>query len=131
MRSQLRWIAALLACTLLSQAGCRKASYDKTHTLLPGEVQIISQDSARSDQKVTITITSPGTPVNAYLVREEDVPTAKECIVNGKTPPKVFDSKEKAEEITLNAAIPARTGYALILSSAGKKAEARVRLTAR
>jgi hypothetical protein len=125
-----RWTGCgVLACALLALAGCQKVNYEKSLSLTPDEVQLIDFDGPRGEQKITVTISSAGAPVNAYLVRKEDAQTAKECVLNGKPPPKPFDSKEKAEEITLNATIPPQTGYTLVLSPVGKKAEVKVKVS--
>ena len=48
-----------------------------------------------------------------------------------KTPANVIASKEKEEEISFIATIPAKQGYALLLRANGKKAEAKIKITGR
>jgi hypothetical protein len=122
------WPCGLLACALIVLTGCQRVNFEKTATVEPHAVQKYTLDAPRSDQQVTVTISSPGVPVSAYLISEADAVTTENCILNNKTPPKVFDSKEEAEEFTLNATIPAGTEYALMLTSA-KEAVVKVKLT--
>src|SRR5947209_19805840 len=64
------------ACGLLGLlalvAGCQRLNYDKTLTVDGGIPFLVNWDPPRYEQRLTVTVTSTGTPVSAYLVKESD-----------------------------------------------------------
>jgi hypothetical protein len=130
MRTRVCLVCALLAAALLP-AGCQPLKYEKTLKVDTSEVQVIEFDPPRYEQKVSVHVTASGNPVSAYLVRSDDKGDAQEAIMSGKAPKSVLASKEKAEDITLDATVPAKSGYALILKASGGAADVTVKLTGR
>lgn len=124
-----QWTCGLLVVLALA-AGCQRLNYDKTITIDPGAPFTVNWDPPRYDQKLTVTVTSPGRPVSAYLVKESDQEAATKALQEGKKPPAALASQENAEEINLSATIPAKTGFTLVLVS-NRKAEVRVKVVGR
>ena len=127
----MRTTAKLALCVaFFSLTGCQRVNYEKTIQVDPLGVQEIVIDAPRSDQKVTVAVSSPGAAVNVYLVLEKDKQAAVEALQADKKPANLLASKEKAEEATVEATVPAKNGYAVLLSSAsGKKSDVKVKVT--
>jgi hypothetical protein len=125
-----RRVACGLVGVLAFVAGCQRLNYDKIVTLDPEAPFTVNWDPPRYDQKLTVTVTSSGKPVSAYLVKESDQEAATRALQDGKMPAGVLASQENAEEIHLSATIPAKTGFTLVLVSK-RKAEARVQAVGR
>ena len=51
--------------------------------------------------------------------------------MQGKAPPSPLAGKEKAEDISLEATIPAATGFALVCRADKKDAEAKIKVIGR
>jgi hypothetical protein len=119
---------ALLAVLL---AGCQPLKVEKTISIFAGGVEALIFDAPRYDQKVTVQVSSPGAPVSVYLVRESDMEKAREQMERGKAPSSSLAGKDGAEEISLEATVPAKTEYALLIRADKKTAEAKVKLTGR
>jgi hypothetical protein len=127
-RSCLSW--ALLAALFLL-AGCQRLDLEKTLHVAVGEVHRVYIDPPRSDQKVTARINSPGAPVSAYLVLESDSEAAQKKMMDHQAPAAPLAGKDKAEDITLEATVPAKKGYALLLRADAKDADVKVKVTGR
>jgi hypothetical protein len=127
-------IRCLCTCGLLTAfvllAGCQRLNYEKTLKVSPGEYPVIDFDAPRSEQKVTVQVTSPGVPISAYLVKESDKTAANEALDRAKAPAALLGSKEKAEDIQFEATVPARTGYTLLLRS-NKATDVKIKVTGR
>jgi hypothetical protein len=134
MRSTAPLALAPLVSLLLGISGCQRLDADRTVKLEPSQVHAILFDAPRSDQKVSVTMSSPGAPVEVYLLLEKDREAAVQSLEQGKRPAKeqILASKDKAEEATLEATVPAKSGYAVLLNSkAGKTAEVKVKVAGR
>ncbi|HYT94399.1 MAG TPA: hypothetical protein VEL76_37135 [Gemmataceae bacterium] len=107
----------------------RKLNYEKTFTISPGEIQSIQVDPPKGEQKVTVRIQSMGSPVDVYIVLEENLKAVKDSLLNFRKPDaaKVKAGKEKIESATLETTIPAGKGFAVMM--AGVKKEAQVKVT--
>jgi hypothetical protein len=121
----------VVAICLLGTAGCQKLDYEKTVNLGAGEVQAISIGPPTREQKITVVASSTGSTLNVCLVLEKDVEAAKQAMLDGKAPKEPLASKEKAQEATLEATVPAKTGYAIVLGGASKSCEVKVKVTGR
>jgi hypothetical protein len=122
----------LLAILVVLSAGCRKQRVDveKTVQVDPGDIKSTAVE-APSDQQVTVTVSSPGSAVNVYLVLGEEDQVMR-ALQDGKQPTNVLASKEKVEEATLEAKVPAKKEVAVVLSNAsGKSAQVKVKFTGR
>ena len=125
---------ALLGSLLLLSGGCQRLDDERTVQLAPTQVHTIQFDAPRSDQKVTVTMSSPGALVEVYVVLEQNREAAVQSLDQGKRPAKeqILASSEKTEEATLEATVPARSAFAVLLNSkAGKTAQVKVKVTGR
>src|SRR5262249_2663322 len=87
-------------------------------------------------QKLTITVTPTGGPVSAWLVKEEDVKAVEKDLEAQKDPPPSRAlahqaNKAKAQELTLNAQVPAKTPYALLVKAEKSKVTVKVKIKGR
>lgn len=122
-------VSGLLAVLLLT-GGCQPLKYEKSLTVDAGDIQTLTFDPPRYEQKLKVQVSSPGSPVSVYLVRESEAQAVQQDLNFGKAPASPLAGKDKAEEITLEATIPAKTGFALVIHSK-KKAEVKVNVTGR
>jgi hypothetical protein len=123
-------VCGLLACLL--PAGCQPLNENREVKVEAYGVRSLIFSEPRYDQKVTVEVHSPGNPVSAYLVKGADQEKAESGLLNHKAPAGALAGKEKAEEITLEATVPAKTEYALILHNPGKSdATVKVKVTGR
>jgi hypothetical protein len=127
-RACLGW--TLLTGVLLT-AGCQRLNEERTLSLMPGEFKSLSFSPPSYEQKLTVQVSSPGAPVSVWLGRESDTEAAQDKLQKEKSPDASLAGKEKAEDITLEATIPAKTGYALYIRAEQKKAEVKVKVTGR
>ena len=123
------WIAA----RLLRAAGCGKVNMEKAATLEPGDFKAITIDAPRGEQKVSVSATSTGAPIDVYVALEGDQDAAlklAEDLARGNKPPSsVIASKQKDTEATLDAVIPARKGYSVLLvNGSTKKADVKIKI---
>ncbi len=130
MRTRLCLMWALLSGMFLL-AGCQPLKIEKTMAVPLRGVGSLIVDPPRYEQKVTVQVSSPGAPVSAYLVRESDMAAAQTLMESGKAPSSPLAGKEKAEDFTLEATVPAKTGYALLLRAEKKNANVKVKVTGR
>jgi hypothetical protein len=129
MGRAIRPCGLLLGLLVVTATGCQRVNHEKTYTLEPGEMKSILFDAPRWEQKVTVQVSSPGTPVSVYLVPAADDEAARRAASRGGSA--VLAGKEKAEDISLEAAVPAKTAYAVVLEAHAKKAEAKLRVSGR
>jgi hypothetical protein len=116
---------------LLLLTGCQPLKFEKTETIPAGEVKLYTFDAPRYDQKLTVKVSSPGAPVSIWLVKEEDGEAARSRLESDKPPTSSIASKENSEDITMEATIPAKTGYVLLVRSDKKKAEVKINVNGR
>jgi hypothetical protein len=125
-----------LPAVLVLMAGCAKLDAEKSATLEGGSYKAFSIEPPKSEQKVSVAVTSTGAPIDAYLVLEGDsnaaLKVAEDIMRGNKLPASVVDSKQKITEGTLSATVPAKKGYSiLLLNSSSKTAELKVKITGR
>ncbi|MFO0880072.1 MAG: hypothetical protein U0840_22220 [Gemmataceae bacterium] len=128
-------ILCIVAGCLLAQTGCRKLTFNKTANLGPGEVQQVASISPPTyGQKVSVTITPKDGPVSAYLCKSSDDDAVRKALDQVKQEPAaglLLASKpagQAAEAFTLEASIPAKTGYSLWLRGGSKTTEVKIDL---
>jgi hypothetical protein len=132
MQTILRLRRPLLAALLLVVAGCgQKLNYDTTVQLGDGEVQSLSIEPPKREQKVSVTVTSSGSPIDVYIVLDKDKEAAKQALLDRKKPAEALASKVKTQDATLEATIAANTGFAVLLGGANKNAQVKVKVTGR
>jgi hypothetical protein len=115
--------------------GCQKVTFNKTMSLQPGEVQQAASISPPTyAQKVTVTITPKDGPVGAYLCKSSDDEAVRQALDQIKQEPAaglLLASKptgQAAEVVTLEASVPAKTGYSLWLRGGSKSTEVKIDL---
>lgn len=134
MRSGL--LGSLLVVALLTSVlGCQRVTYNKSFNLSPGEVlQGPSFSPPTYAQRVSITITPSGAPVSAYVCKTSDDEAVRKALdaVNKEPDAALLIasrvSNQSAETYTLEASIPAKTGYTLWLRNGTKSNEVKVNL---
>jgi hypothetical protein len=115
--------AILLLLAALVLPGCNRAvSFEKSVSLTGGEgFQEFTIDPPPHDQKVTVTISGAIAPVNVYLVLEKDLAAAQDSLRKEKSPTNVLERKENVQDATLEATVPAKSSYTVLLAPAGGK----------
>jgi hypothetical protein len=83
-------------------------------------------DAPRYEQKVNVQVSSPGAPISVYLVKAADGDAAVKAAA--RKGPDVLASQEKAENISFDGTIPAKTAFGVVLQAEVKKAEAKVKV---
>jgi hypothetical protein len=132
MRTNLCLRGFLLAAVLAVLPGCgQRLNYETTVHLSDGDVQLVLVDPPRSEQNVTVTATSSSSPVDVYLVLDKDKEAAKQTLLDRRKPAAVLAGVAKTRDATLEATIPAKSGFAILLGGASKQSEVRVRVTGR
>jgi hypothetical protein len=96
-----------------------------------GDVHLVSFDAPRTEQKVHVQVSSPDVPIDVHVVLQKDQDQARSDVLNYKKPTGSLVSKEKSREASLDATIPAGSGFAVLLSGAGKKTPVTVKVTGR
>jgi hypothetical protein len=127
---------ALLLAALILAGGCQRLNFEQTKDLAPVTAEWYDFDPPRYDQKVLVTVTPSDGPVSAYLVRSDDLEKVQRALDRKETPPasQVIASKEgkdKAEELTFEATVPAKTPYALLLYATKKRTNVKVKVVGR
>ena len=121
----------LLAALLVALPGCGKLHYESTVELGAGEVELILVDPPKREQQISVTVTSSGSPINVYVVLAKDKEVAKEALLNGQKPAASLAGKVKTQEATLEATVPANTGFVILLGGASKSSQVKVKVTGR
>src|SRR5437773_15843 len=123
MRTRLL-VVLVLPLAFLAGVGCQRVRYENTYTLNPHDSQELTLDAPAYSQRVTVTIVPTSGPVSAYLVKSADLLAVKAKLDAEKEPDASLllgsrVSKDRAEEYTFEATVPAKTEYTLIVK-AGK-----------
>ena len=122
----------LLAVFFLALPGCgQKLDYETTVQLEAGDVQLLSIDPPKQEQKVTVTVSSSGSPISVYVVSGKDKEAAKQALLDLKKPAGALASNAKTQEATLEATVPANTGFGVLLGGASKSSQVKVKVTGR
>src|SRR5262245_44287879 len=130
-----RRIAAtlLLGVALLPLVGCQRTIEDKTVTIEQGQRKATIVDAPTREQKVVAEVSSPGAPVDVYLVLEENRLSVEDRLKNfkGPNPAKVINSKQQIESGSVEGTIPAGKEYAVIVYAPKKRAEVHLKIIGR
>src|SRR5438128_4535389 len=101
MRRTLSLRRGLLAGLLLIASGCgQKLDYETTLQLGDGEVQTLSIDAPKRPQRVRVSATSSGSPIDFYVVLEKDKEAAKQALLDRKKPTHPLVGIAKTQEAT-------------------------------
>jgi len=116
---------------LLVLVGCHKLNYEKSESLSPGETKTYTVEAPKGDQKVRVVARSSEGPVSVYLVLQHEAQAVEAAITGGHTPPKdkVLAGAEKQNEVTLDATVPAKNEFTVIVGGASKKTTITVKVT--
>src|SRR4051812_47955872 len=119
-----------LALLLLFAAGCQKLNYSETVELGIAQTWSKGFTAPSYDQEVKVTVEPEACSVSAYLVTEANRKEVMDFLENaapGKAPDskltltaKTFKLDDAAQSFTIEAKVPARTEYWVILHG-GKK----------
>ncbi len=124
------WLTFTLAA--VSMAGCQKLKYENNSIeIFPFGVHRIEFDAPKYNQKLSIEAHSPGSPISVYLVSQAESDAAQDQLEKDKTPTASLASMEKAEEIKLEATVPANTAFVLLIRADKKSAQVRVNVSGR
>src|SRR5438552_193693 len=105
----------------LSVPGCQwPLNYEKTAQMSVGDVQVFPVEAPKRDQKIAVAVSSSNGPVNVYVVLEKDQEAAKRALLDGRKPANSLGDKEKMQEATIEATIPAKNGFVVMLGGVTK-----------
>jgi hypothetical protein len=120
----------MLACLALALGGCNRAlNYEKTITSQAGGINSFAVTPPTYQQKITLSFKSTETPVDVYITLQKDLEAAADALGKYQAPQNVLASKLKAKEGSLEATIPARTGFGGIVAGATKDTKVEVKIT--
>src|SRR5262245_9094306 len=114
--------ACVLAALLLT--GCQRTLYDKTVPLqgvtVVHEVEV---DAPTREQKVGVEFSSPGVPVDVWVVLATNKAAVKGKLMARTRPDdsEVLGGKEQAESGTVEATVPAGKDYVVLVGRAKQK----------
>jgi hypothetical protein len=132
MPTILRLRGCLLAALFLALSGCgQRLNYETTVQLGDGEVQSLSIEPPKTEQKVSVVVTSPASPIDAYIVLDKDKEAAKQALLDRKKPAESLAGKAKTQDATLEATIPANTAFAVLLGGANKSSQVKIKVSGR
>src|SRR5260370_36842119 len=72
MRGSRTWLPYLVGIAMLVLPGCQRLHYQTNFKLNKGDFETCSVLPPRTAQEVTVTVSSPGSAVEAYVVLEKD-----------------------------------------------------------
>jgi hypothetical protein len=126
-RTRTVWLA--IPVMALGLAGCnRPLHFDRTLSMGPGDVKSFSVDPPRREQKVTVSFKSTETPVDVYVLLDKDLEAASNAIQNFKAPQGVLASKMKSRDGSVEATIPAKTAFGVIVAGSNKDTSVDVKI---
>src|SRR5947209_6330543 len=132
MRKILSLRRSFLALLLLALTGCgQRLNYERTVELSSGDVQLILIDPPKREQQVSVMVSPVGSPIDVYVVLDKDSEAGKQALLDHKKPAGSLASKTKTQEATLEATIPANSGFAILLGGASKSTRVTVNVTGR
>jgi hypothetical protein len=102
---------------VLVAAGCQPVNFETSVQLEPGSIHPVEISAPSRDQNIKVTVTASGAPVSVYVVLQKDREAVESAILRDKKPDvsKVLASQEKTENATLDAKIPAKNDYAVLV----------------
>jgi hypothetical protein len=108
---------ALVLLMLFATAGCQSRLNDQRTIKLDGVGDsFVTLDAPRYDQSVAVTV-SADVPVDVYMYLEADRDEAERQVAFGKKSPKFLADREKMQEGTLEAKVPAKQTAIIMLRS--------------
>jgi hypothetical protein len=122
-----RMVWAVVIAALVS---CQRLNIDRTTQVEAHDVKTLSFDAPNSEQSISIAV-SAAEPINAYLVLEKDLKNVESQLNKQQAVSAgVLKQIENVKEGTLEGAIPAKQGFALLLTHrVNKTVEVKVKAT--
>ena len=118
MKSTFIW----LGCLALFICGCGpKLAGQRDLALEVGDIRAIPIDPITREQVIKITASSPDTPINVHVYLQENEEEIERKITFGKPPENLLASETDANEVSLEATVPANKEAVVRLQSAGRE----------
>jgi len=112
----------LLVCLVTLLGGCGpKLADQRDLTLEVNEILAIPIDPIERDQTIKITASSPDAPINVHVYLKEDEAEIERKITLGKPPESLLANQNDAEQISIEALVPAGKEAIVRLQTAGPK----------
>lgn len=125
----MQWFRYFTLVTTFLLAGCSPRLADERQVSLEvGEIKTIAVAAIGHPQTIHVSASSPGAPIHVHVYLPEHEEEIERMITFGKTPENVIASGSGAEQIRLDATIPASKEAIVRLAPAGRTA-ANVQLT--
>jgi hypothetical protein len=128
-RARLFYLSFLLP---VLAGGCQPINVESNYTIPEGGSQSAAFTAPRYTQKIKVTVTPQDGPVSAYIVKDPDGKFGDSAPLS-KPPAELIIAKrdaERTEEYTIDATIPAKTPYAILLY-AKRKTDVKLKVTGR
>lgn len=110
----------LLACVSLLLSSCGPTlSHQQDYSLAVGEFLEIPFDPITREQTIKIVAKSPGKLIKVHVYLSEDKAEVNRMITLGKPVENLLASQEEAEEVALEATVPANKEVVVRLQPAG------------
>lgn len=127
----------IFALGLLALTGCQKLNQETTLSAKPGETQVFHIDGPRADMKVNVTASSPGAPVDVYVILSETADGAAKLagdksLASGGKLDDSLASKQNTEQASFEVTIPAKKAFAILVVNpinSKKNADVKVKAT--
>ncbi len=126
-----RFIAPVLAASMLAAGGCGAGKLNETRTfelLVSGDANAIDLPAQSSVQRITVEFTSSNTEVTTLIFREADA-KGEEGLTDSD--PALALAKETAKSGSFTAEVPANTPTRVIVRGAIKKTSVELKVTNR
>ena len=108
---------AVVLLMLFAAAGCQSRLNDQRTLKLDGGLDsFITLDPPRYDQAIAVTV-SADVPVDVYVFLDADREEAERQVAFGKKSPKFLADREKMQEGTLEAKVPAKQKAVVMVRS--------------
>jgi hypothetical protein len=112
---------------IIALTGCSKIHEKREFTVGAAESHSLEISAPLSEQKVKVTLTSDQ-PVNIYVLLDKDYPKGKDDFDPETLKTGIIASQKNAKEASLDATIPAKEKYRVIVGGATKQATVTVKI---
>lgn len=123
MKTKLLMLGCLfLSCITALLAGCGPVLSDQRDlTIAANEILAIPIDPISQQQTIKVTASSPGSPIDVHIFLQEHEAAIERKITLGKPPENLLASQNDAEQVSLEATVPANKEVIVRLQSASAK----------
>jgi outer membrane lipopolysaccharide assembly protein LptE/RlpB len=113
----------LLVCMTTLLCGCGpRLSDQRDLTLEIGQIRAIPIDPISREQKIKVSASSPDAPIDVHVYLQENEAAIVRMITLGKPPENLLASQSEAEQVLLEATVPANKEAIVRLQPSGRKA---------